>query len=84
MHYRTTRRADRDLIDLYVYGNLQFGTDQAERYHRGLIRTFELLADNPRIARERTESLPPVRIYPYEGGSISAAHASPYRSVKLR
>jgi toxin ParE1/3/4 len=66
MRYRTTRQAERDLIDLYVDGDLQFGTDQAERYQRGLIRTFELLADNPRMARERTEFVPPVRIYPYE------------------
>jgi toxin ParE1/3/4 len=66
MRYRTTRQAERDLIDLDVDGDLQFATDRAERYQRGLIRTFKRLPDNPRMAREPTEFVPPVRIYPYE------------------
>lgn len=65
MTYKTTRQADQDIIDAYVHGVQEFGTDQAERYHQGLIATFELLSANPRLARERTEFVPPVRIHPY-------------------
>lgn len=66
MPYRTTRRADQDIIDLYVHGAREFGVSQAERYHRGLIETFEVLSANPRLARERTEFMPAVRIHPHE------------------
>jgi toxin ParE1/3/4 len=66
MRFRTTRQADQDIIDLYVHGAREFGVEQAERYHRGLIDTFELLCENPRLARERMEFVPAVRIHPYE------------------
>ena len=70
MSYKTTRQADQDIIDIYVHGVQEFGTDQAERYHRGLTSTFELLVTNPRLARERREFHPPVRIHPYEAHLI--------------
>ena len=66
MLYRTTRQADQDIIDIYLWGCREFGQPQAERYHAGLAGTLDLLADNPRISRERTEFSPPVRLHPYE------------------
>ncbi|GJE77642.1 type II toxin-antitoxin system RelE/ParE family toxin [Methylorubrum suomiense] len=65
MTYRTTEAADRDIAGLYADGEAQFGTPQAERYQDGLFDLFDLLADNPRLARERPEFTPPVRIHPY-------------------
>jgi toxin ParE1/3/4 len=65
MAYRTTRQADQDIIDIYLWGCQEFGQPQAERYHEGLAATLDLIADNPRIARERTEFNPPVRLHPY-------------------
>lgn len=70
MGYRLTRRAERDVIDAYTQGAVGFGIDQAERYHEGLAATFRMLADNPHIARERTEFEPPVRLHPYEAHMI--------------
>ena len=70
MSYKTTRQADQDIVDIYVHGVQELGTAHAERYHQGLIRTFELLSANPRLARERTEFVPPVRIHPYEAHLI--------------
>jgi Plasmid stabilization system protein len=70
MTYRTTRRADQDVIDIYVHGAGEFGLDQAERYHQGLVATFELLAENPRLARERSEFELPVRLHPYRAHLI--------------
>ena len=64
MSYRLTRKAEQDVIQAYLDGAREFGIDQAEAYHARLERTFELLADTPRLARERTELSPPVRIHP--------------------
>jgi toxin ParE1/3/4 len=71
MSYNTTRHADQDIIDIYVHGVQAFGPAQAERYHEGLTRTFELLSANPHLARERPEFDPPVRLHPYEAHLIA-------------
>jgi toxin ParE1/3/4 len=70
MAYRTSRQADQDIIDIYLWGCREFGQPQAERYHEGLAATLDLIADNPRIARERTEFNPPVRLHPYQSHMI--------------
>jgi toxin ParE1/3/4 len=64
MGYRLTRRAAADIRHIYAEGLRLFGSAQAERYHARLARVFDLLADNPELARERTELSPPVRIHP--------------------
>jgi toxin ParE1/3/4 len=63
MAYRTTLRADGDIIGIYVDGARTFGTAQADRYFAGLIDCFDLLARHPLLARERTELDPPVRVH---------------------
>lgn len=68
--YWTTRRCDQDVIDIYVKGVTTFGVDQAERYHRELVATFELPAANPLMARERSEFDPPVRLHPHRSHMI--------------
>lgn len=47
-----------------------FGAAQPRRYHDELFTTFGLIAANPRIARERLEISPPVRIYPFKAHLI--------------
>nr|WP_295114050.1 type II toxin-antitoxin system RelE/ParE family toxin [uncultured Caulobacter sp.] len=42
-----------------------FGVDQAERYHEGLERTFELLSQFPFAAPERTELERGSRVHPF-------------------
>ncbi len=64
MTYRLTRAAEEDIILAYVEGVRTFGVDQAEAYHAKLERTFEILTDNPRLARERVEFSLPVRVHP--------------------
>ena len=59
-----------DIITIYKHGSIEFGIDQAERYHKGLIATFDLLADHPRMARERSEFRPPVRLHAYRAHVI--------------
>ena len=63
MKVRFTAQADADIIDSYVYGYLRFGRDQAERYERDLRHAIDIIARNPRIASERPEFVPPVRVH---------------------
>ncbi len=53
--YRLTERARSDLIDIYDFTESKFGAYQADAYHAGLIRSFGLLADFPRIGQSADE-----------------------------
>lgn len=63
MRVRFTARAEADIVDGYLYGYRTFGEAQAERYEQDLRRVIGLIADNPRIAPERPDTVPPVRIH---------------------
>jgi toxin ParE1/3/4 len=63
MDVRFTRQADADIIDSYLYGFLNFGQVQADRYEQSLRHVIGLIADNPRMTPERQEYRPPVRIH---------------------
>jgi toxin ParE1/3/4 len=64
MSYRLSRRAEDDLIQIYVSSVEAFGENQAERYQDALEAAFQLIGEFPEIARERPEYNPPVRIHP--------------------
>ena len=68
--YRLRPAAETDLEDIWDYTAETWGPDQADDYVRGLARTFDLLAEFPEIARERTEIEPPVRCHPYRSHLI--------------
>lgn len=70
MIFRTSPQADEDIADAYVAGAVRFGVAQADRYQDGLFAAFQMLADNPLIARERRELTPPVRLHPYQAHMI--------------
>lgn len=70
MGFRLTREAEEDMLNIAEFGIRSFGEAQARSYHRDLFRTFGLIADFPRIARERTEISPPVRIHPHKAHLI--------------
>jgi len=63
--YTFSRKAEDDLIEIYIKGASLFGRDQADQYHRKIEKMIDLLSENPRIARERLEISPPVRIHPF-------------------
>ncbi len=71
MTYRTTLEADRDIIEIYVLGAQHFGVAQSDRYVDELFDTFELLAENPQMARERRELNPPMRLHPFHAHLIA-------------
>jgi len=62
--YRLSRKAEEDILGIFITGAREFGIAQAERYHVDLEAAFAFLADYPRAARERTEINPPVRAHP--------------------
>ena len=70
MIFRTSPQADEDIADAYIAGAIRFGVAQADRYQDGLFATFQMLADNPLIARERHELVPPVRLHPYQAHMV--------------
>lgn len=63
MDVRFTRRAEADIIDSYLYGLDNFGPAQADAYEQELRHSIALIAENPRIAAERGEYSPPVRVH---------------------
>jgi toxin ParE1/3/4 len=66
MSYTLSRKAEEDIISIYLEGATQFGTQQADHYHRQLEETFRFLSDNPEAARQRFELTPPARIHPHQ------------------
>ena len=64
MAYRLSRAAAADIRHLFAEGVRLFGRPQAVRYHLYLESVFDAIAANPRMARERDELVPPMRVHP--------------------
>ena len=56
-------RAERDLLDIWLYTFNEWGEQQADEYLDDLNSAIQLLAEQPLICRERLELSPPVRIH---------------------
>ncbi len=50
-NYKLNEEAEDDVRQLYRYGILNFGLDEADRYYDGLFERFEKLAENPYLFR---------------------------------
>jgi toxin ParE1/3/4 len=59
--YRVSKRANADLIDIYVYGSEQFGEGRAVAYQQSLEACFEMIARHPKIGRTSPTVRPGVR-----------------------
>lgn len=66
MAFRLSHAAEEDILDIVEKGIRQFGLARARRYHDDLFALFDLIARNPRLARERFELSPPVRLHPFK------------------
>jgi toxin ParE1/3/4 len=73
MHFSLSVEAEEEIIAIAEQGVLMFGSAHARRYHDELFAVLDLIAANPRMAREREEISPPVRIHPFK------AHLVVYR-----
>ena len=69
-NYRFTKQAQKDIQRLIEQGWEQFGIKQAANYFDELEKIFELLAENPNMARLRKELNPPVRVHPFKSHVI--------------
>ncbi|NNH66082.1 type II toxin-antitoxin system RelE/ParE family toxin [Rhizobium laguerreae] len=69
MSFKHSAEAEKDIIAIAEQGVRLFGAGQAKRYHDELF-AFDLIAANPRVARERDEIDPPVRIHPFKAHLI--------------
>ncbi|MGB0659013.1 MAG: type II toxin-antitoxin system RelE/ParE family toxin [Mangrovicoccus sp.] len=63
--YRLSPKAEDDLSDIWLYTAQNWSMGQAENYLRGLEEKLRQLCQNPRLAPERSEISPPVRLYIY-------------------
>jgi toxin ParE1/3/4 len=66
LSFRLSREAEEDIVAIAEHGISSFGEAQAKRYHDALFALMALIADQPRMARERSEIVPPVRIQPFK------------------
>ena len=73
MGFRLSLAAEEDIVGIAEQGVRLFGAVQARQYHDELFALFDLIAASPRIARERFELTPPMRIHPFK------AHLVVYR-----
>ncbi|MDM9649321.1 type II toxin-antitoxin system RelE/ParE family toxin [Rhizobium sp. S163] len=73
MPFRLSAEAEEDIVSIAEEGIRIFGALVARQYHDELFALLEIIASNPRIARERHEISPPVRIHPFK------AHLVVYR-----
>lgn len=53
MRFSLSVEAEEDIIAIAEQGVCMFGTAQARRYHDDLFAVLDLIAANPRMARER-------------------------------
>lgn len=68
--FRLSERAERDLIEIYDYTEETFGAYQADAYHSGLERTFDLIANFPRIGRAVDEIVPGFRRFRFQAHTV--------------
>ena len=70
MAYKKSTATDDDLIDIYIYGHVNFSEAQAEKYFYELESVFEFLGDNPLVAREQLVGNQLLRIHPHASHQI--------------
>jgi len=63
--YLLRPRAEQDIAEIWTNGADQWGIAQADRYLDGMVDLFDLLCEQPEIARLREEFNPPARIHVY-------------------
>lgn len=70
MGFRLSLAAEEDILGIAGEGVRLFGIAQARKYHDELFAVLDIIAANPRMARERHELTPPMRIHPFKAHLI--------------
>lgn len=61
MKYILSKAASKDLEEIYVYGYIQFGEQQADSYARSIEDKIEIICNNPKIGRLDERINPAIR-----------------------
>jgi toxin ParE1/3/4 len=64
--FRLSTRADADILEIVAYTVKRFGIEQGRRYHDGLKRTFQVLAEHPAKGRAADDIAPGLRRWNYQ------------------
>lgn len=51
-NYKLSTRAEMDISEIYEYGILEFGLNQAQRYIQGMEKNLEILESRPELSRK--------------------------------
>lgn len=68
--YKLSGLAETDLTNIYEYGILNFGLQQAKEYLAKLEETFQVLTDNKNLGRGAYEFYPELRRFAFESHII--------------
>ena len=68
--FRLSTRADADILEIVAYTVKCFGIEQGRRYHDGLKRAFQALAEHPTRGRDAAELAPNLRRWKYESHMV--------------
>lgn len=68
--FKLSARAEADLLDIYDYTERVFGSYQADAYLGGLERTFDLLANFPRIGTSMDNLAPGHRRFRFQAHMV--------------
>ena len=69
-NYRLTKKADSDITQLYEYGILNFGLNQAQSYLLGLYDDLDHLVQNPLLGHSAHELSLGLRRFEYQSHVI--------------
>jgi len=68
---RLSVAAQSDVDEIWFHSAKEWSNEQADRYLTNLYNAFDTLMQHPFLAREREETVPPVRLYPYRSHLIA-------------
>lgn len=64
--YKLSKSAQTDLMKIARYGDETYGIERSNLYRDQLKEQFDLIAESPRLYRERWELSPPIRVCPFK------------------
>lgn len=80
--YRISERARQRLIEIYAYTVSNYGPLQADAYHAGFEKTFELIANYPGTGRSADELRHGYRRYRYQSRYIFCTLEADYVVIR--
>jgi toxin ParE1/3/4 len=70
MHFKISTQASHDVEDIYLYGFINFGEEQADLYSLRMHKCIDILCVNPEIGRLDIRVNPAVRRFDFESHVI--------------